>query len=113
MSHPEARPHHTVLIPWIITLIALFGMNALVRDHSRLCRSEKSDGVGLSQFADDVCPIVRPSDPMVFLTDTLDVTGLRLAGAKLVCIETRHNLPEMRALEGAAQGRAPPVAALA
>ncbi len=113
MSHPDARPYHTVLISWIVTLVALFGMNALVGDHSRSWKGEKSDCVGLSQTADDVCLLGRPSNPMEFLPNPLDITGLQLTVAKLLCIETRHDLPEVQALGGAVRGRAPPVELLA
>lgn len=109
MNSPENRQLRTVLIPWVIALVALFGVNALIPDQSRSRRSEAPDEIGISQLADNAQTPGRPMHPLVYLTpDFLNQFGFFNSFSSIHHIETRRQMPVVQSPEGAVQGRAPP-----
>lgn len=107
------RPFRAVLIPWVMTLVALFGLNALLPDYSNLRKNESPDGIGLSQQADDAQMAGRISKEHDLLTPHLsdEVGPVDLAWLRLL-MEIRRERPWVQPLEGATRGRAPPVDSL-
>ena len=113
MTSSDHRPFRTALIPWVIALVALFGLNALAPIFSITKKSECPEGVGLSQLADDGQIPGRVTSPLVYL-DPPAADGTRFHGIAWVLrrIETRRDHPVAQALGGAIRGRAPPEKAL-
>jgi hypothetical protein len=113
MDFPDHRPLRTAWIPWVFALVALFGVNALVPDQSRSRRNETAEEIGISQLADNAQAPGRITHPLVFLIpDLSNQSGFPCASSSILHIETHRDLPVVRSLEGAVQGRAPPVAAI-
>lgn len=114
MSSSDHRPIRTALIPWVIALVALFGLNALVPIFSITKKSECPEGVRLSQLADDGQIPGRVTSPLVYL-EPPPANGARFHGSAWVLrrIETRRDQPVVQTLDGAVRGRAPPAKALA
>lgn len=113
MDSPDHRSLRTAWIPWVIALVALFGVNAVVPDQSRSRRTETSEEIGLSQLADNSQTPGRISHPLVFLIpDFSRQSGPLGASSSILPIESRRDLPAFRSIEGAVQGRAPPVTAI-
>jgi len=109
MSSSDHRPIRTALIPWVIALVALFGLNALAPIFSITKKSECPEGVGLSQLADDGQIPGRITSPLIYL-DPPPTDGARFRGFAWVLqrIETRRDHPVAQLLGGAIRGRAPP-----
>jgi hypothetical protein len=113
MDSMDHRPLRTAWIPWVIALVALFGVNALIPDQSRSRRNETSEEIGISQLADNAQAPGRITHPLIFLIpDFSGKSGFLSASSSILHIETRRDLPAVQSLEGAVQGRAPPVTAI-
>lgn len=113
MDSPDHRPLRTAWIPWVIALVVLFGVNALVPDQSRSRRDEASEEIGISQLSDHAQAPGRITHPLVFLIpDFSGKFGFLSASSSILHIETRRDLPVVQSLDGAVQGRAPPVTAI-
>jgi hypothetical protein len=114
MANFEHRPFRTVLIPWVIALVTLFGLSALVPDHARARKFESSGELELSQPADDGTPPGRISNSQVFQVSWRQVvTGVQSSSSQLVLIEKRRGQPVFRSRKGAIRGRAPPTGLVA
>ncbi|MES2924996.1 MAG: hypothetical protein V4819_25800 [Verrucomicrobiota bacterium] len=113
MNSTDNRPVRTALIPWVVALVALLALNALAPDHSLARKSESSKGIGLSQLADSDQAPGRIFNPLLFLAPApFAGTGFLNRSSLLLYSENRRDLPLMRCLEGAVQGRAPPASSL-
>jgi hypothetical protein len=109
MSVTENRSLRTVLIPWVIALVTLFGLNAIAPNHARSRKSEPQEGIGLSQPANDAQTSGRVSNPLVFVaTTSRDDFKLLNQPSWRLPIETPTTTPTVRSPKGAVQGRAPP-----
>lgn len=109
MTHVDHRSVRAVLIPWVIALVTLIGLNALVSDHARIRKSQSSGELELSQLADDLRPLGRVSGGQDFsVPDSTDLTGAPGFSSRLVLMDPRreHRLPRFE--NGAIRGRAPP-----
>jgi hypothetical protein len=110
MTPSGHRPVRTALIPWVIALVALLGINVLVPDHSRSRRNEASDEIGLSQLPDNALPAGRTSNPLVcHAPGSPEWIGFLSFPWLFLCIEVRRDLPAVESFRGTVQGRAPPV----
>jgi hypothetical protein len=109
MTNLDHRPFRTVLIPWVIALVTLIGLNALAPDHARVRKNDPSGEMGLSQLADDAATPGRICS-LQTLPAPHPADGIRALclSSRLVLIEERRGQAVFQALEGAAQGRAPP-----
>ena len=114
MTITNHRSYRAVLIPWVITLVALVGLNALVPNHGRTRKSDSSEIAGLSQLADDARTLARISNLPVFLSPQLTEADWTMSHtARLLCIETLRQQTPRQARNGAIRERAPPVRPLA
>lgn len=108
MTPVDHRPVRTVLIPWVIALVTLIGLNALVSDHARIRKSQSSGELELSQLADDLRPLGRVFGGQdVSFPDPADLNGA-MGSSRFVLVDP---CPEQRLLRfenGAIRGRAPP-----
>ena len=110
MTRPTHRTVRTALIPWVIALVALFGLNVLIPDYSDSKKSESPDEIGLSQLAHHTQATGRFFNPQVFLDPSLsDGIGFLNSSSLFLCIENRRDILVIQSLPGAVQGRAPPV----
>ncbi|MGD7652373.1 MAG: hypothetical protein ACQCXQ_04095 [Verrucomicrobiales bacterium] len=103
-----------MLIPWVITLVALVGLNALVPLHGRVRKTDCSDIAGLSQLSDDAQSPARVSSLPVFLAS--QASGADLATfltSQLLCIESLRQQAPLETRDGAIRGRAPPAVSFA
>lgn len=113
MNSPDNGLIRTALIPWVIALVTLFGVNALVPDQSRSRRHETSDEIGISQLADSAQAPGRIYNPQVFLVpDFSSQFGVLSSSSSIQRIESRRDMPVVQPLGGAVQGRAPPEASI-
>lgn len=114
MNRSDPRPTRTALIPWVIALVALFGMNAFVQDHSRIGKGDFADGMGLSQVADDAQILGRVASPQAYLAMPPSTkAGFLGLTSSLLGIEICRIAPAFQAARGALRGRAPPAVWLA
>ncbi len=98
------------MIPWVMALIALVGLNALAPIHRLTKKHESSHESGLSEFSDDVQIRGRFSDPLVFSEpESGDEAGMNPSLRPVPRLETQSAQPHARATGGAVLGRAPPV----
>jgi len=105
----DHRSVRTVLTPWVIAIVALFGLNALVPDQSHARESDSSDGIGLMKLADYAQTPGRITNPLVFLAPPPSGGTCSVGLASLFLrIETRRDQPVFHFCEGANRGRAPP-----
>lgn len=105
----DHRPFRTVLIPWVIALVTLIGLNALVPDQARARKIDSSGELELSQLADDATPAGRISNSQIFLAPhPKDATGTMGSSSGLVLIEKHRCQSVPQDKEGAIRGRAPP-----
>ncbi|MCU0750614.1 MAG: hypothetical protein MUF13_13815 [Akkermansiaceae bacterium] len=103
-------PLRKVMIPWVITLVALFGWNALSPEHVRARKGDAMEGVGLSQIADDPELPGRLASPQVFAAScpgSLEINASPMWSLVLVS-NCSPSLPAC-SVAGAVRGRAPPV----
>lgn len=109
MTNIHHRPPRAVLIPWVITLVALVGLNALVPFHGRARRTECSDIVGLSQLSDDVQTPARVSSlPVALASQDSEADWATFLTWQLLCIESSRRKTPLEPRGGGIQGRAPP-----
>jgi hypothetical protein len=107
--HSPNDHHRTAWIPWVFALVALFGVNALVPDHSRSRRHETSDEIGISQVADNSQSPGRTFQPLVLLSpDSAHLLGFLNPTSSYLRIGAIGEIPVAQTLDGTAQGRAPP-----
>lgn len=103
-------------IPWVLALVALFGLNGvcgLCRDDSPARRGKGGgDGVVLSLDAKDPDGVGGVSDPLVSGPPVAVGAGAFLSpGAVFVPVESRREVAVAAPRRGAIRGRAPPVVA--
>jgi hypothetical protein len=109
MPSSEHRSLSSVLIPAVIALITMIGLNALLPDLARSRKIDLSGEPEVSQLADDVTPAGRLSNTQVFAAPHPDdVTRFLGLPSGLVLIDNRRGQPVFGTKEGAVQGRAPP-----
>lgn len=114
MSAAHTSTVRTVMIPWVITLVALFGLTAFVPAHSRSRKSGTPDTIGLFQLAEDTQLEARVSLPLeIIAPPATDGVGLMDLSPLLLVIETRWDQPVFEPLRGTIRGRAPPAMARA
>ena len=114
MTISNHRSCRAVLIPWVITLVALVGMNALAPNHARMRKTESSDIARLSQLSDEAQTPARVSNLPVFLAPQLTVSDWAMSlMSQFLCMETHRQQPPLQARKGAMRGRAPPIRPLA
>jgi hypothetical protein len=51
MSRVESRPLHGALIPWVIALVAMLGLNSLAPELARSARRDAPDGIKPTELA--------------------------------------------------------------
>jgi len=103
----------TALIPWVIALVALFGLNAIAPNHSLTKKSDSLRGIGLSQQSADIQTPGRFSNSLAYVAPTPCDWAMAPGSSLLLCIETRMDHTVVQSLRGAVRGRAPPWKALA
>lgn len=109
MSADRQRPLRNVMIPWVITLLALFGWNALAPEHARTRKGDGLGGIGLSQIADEPELACRVANPEVFSPPGCDALWMNLSPAwDLVLISKSRPWCMERFPSGKVRGRAPP-----
>lgn len=111
MSSPDERHLRVALIPWIIALVALFGWQSLAPDHSQVRKAPRTDGVGLSQVADDDgAPGTLPNRLVPLALAPPSGIVLPEVVTSELGIEELHELPVVPWRGLSIQGRAPPSA---
>lgn len=109
MTAPEPRNIRTVLIPWVMALVALFGLNAITTDQFRSRKGEAPEEVGITQLADDASSSGRISNPQIFIIpEGFHEVWLPQQSCFLPRVEIGAKQPTVAGLRGAVQGRAPP-----
>ena len=109
MTATNHRTCNRTMIPWVIALVALIGLNAIVSEHSRGRMREVSDEIGLSQIADDAQTLARTANPLLLFTpDCSETSASPGLSSRLLSIETGREHPVATVLGGAIRGRAPP-----
>jgi hypothetical protein len=106
------RPLHAVLIPWVIALVALIGLNAVVPDYSRTRKNDSNGETGLSQPADAPPAPGHISSPLVFLIPHVTCRAAILV-SHVVCLEVFRAERPAALPQGAVHGRAPPTGSIA
>ncbi|RYD23309.1 MAG: hypothetical protein EOP88_04670 [Verrucomicrobiaceae bacterium] len=110
MSLPEHKTIRTALIPWIVAIVALIGLNALASVHRFTKKDESSHESAISELSDEVVAGIRVSEPLVYIEpaaaeekpSALVWTPVPHVAAPGVFISTGVRI-------GGVQGRAPPV----
>lgn len=111
MNAARHGPLRNVMIPWIITLVALFGWNAFAVEHGRIRKGDAMEGVGLSQIADEPELPGRVANPQVLAPPCTSSFELKPDAAGTLALISNCRSLQLRLLsEGAVRGRAPPAA---
>jgi hypothetical protein len=108
MSRVESRPLHGALIPWVIALVAMLGLNSLAPELARSARRDAPDGIKPTELAQQT-PAGRILNLQIS-ADPSPLNGIRFrspAGVFL-SIECRVDAPVAQSFAGAVRGRAPP-----
>jgi len=109
MTLANHRSYRAVLIPWVITLVTLVGLNALAPNHGRIRKNDSTEITGLSQLTDDALSPARVSNLPLFLSPQLTESDWAMSlASQLLCIETLRRQTPLQARDGAIRGRAPP-----
>jgi|GEM_PF-3911005 len=109
MSRVETRPLHCALIPWVIALVAMLGLNSLAPDLGRSARRDSPDEIKPSELAQQT-PAGRILNFQVS-PEPSPCDGIRLLSPSggFLSIDCLVDAPVVQSLAGAVQGRAPPV----
>lgn len=95
--------------PWVIALLALFGLDTPCKSESWTRRNDSIDGVGISLASPDLGSPGRTADPLVFGPPFSRIdTSCRDQNAWFVKLEARGEEKPAAMLRGAMHGRAPP-----
>ena len=112
MPAPSNRPIHAALIPWVIVLVVLIGLNAITPDYSGPRKTDSSGETGFSQ-ALDVLPVPGNfANPLVFLIPQSTCRAPILVSRGL-SLEVFAEDPWFEFPHGAVKGRAPPAGSIA
>lgn len=111
MSVPEHKTIRTALIPWVMAIVTLIGLNALASVHRFTKKDESSHESAISELSDEVVAGIRVSEPLVYIEPSsgeekpsvLQWTPFPHLATPGVFIPTGVRV-------GGVQGRAPPVA---
>ncbi|RYD47936.1 MAG: hypothetical protein EOP85_04555 [Verrucomicrobiaceae bacterium] len=109
MPLPENKSMRLAVIPWIMAIIALVGLNALASVHRFTKKQESSHESALSELSDDVVARGGVCDPLVFVEQAASADTPTTGISPFVPVA----LPELRLIDtgfttGRVQGRAPP-----
>jgi hypothetical protein len=109
MSTERQSPLRNVMIPWVITLIALLGWNAFAPEHGRMRKGDSQGGIGLTQITDDPEIANRVANPEIVAPTGADAPWVEpgpLWNLVLILKAPSLRIESIRA--GEAHGRAPP-----
>jgi hypothetical protein len=109
MSAYRQHPLRNVMIPWVITLLALIGWNALAPEHGRPRKGDLLGEIGLSQIADEPELACRAANPEVFAPARCSPLWME-TGPIWDLLLIAKNRPQcvQRVATGGVRGRAPP-----
>lgn len=97
------------MIPWVITLLALFGWNALAPEHGRIRKGDSLGEIGLSQISDEPEIASRVANPELLLPTGRCTLWMEPRPAwSLILISKRAPLHLGQNPAGEVRGRAPP-----
>ena len=105
----ESSQHRVAWIPWVLALVALLGVNTLMRDDCGTRRNETFDGVGLSAAAKDPGSVGRSSDLLVVGPPAPKESVCDDPESKFLKLETGSSFEPASSHHEAARGRAPPL----
>lgn len=109
MSLPEHKTIRTTLIPWIVAIVALLGLNALASVHRFTKKDESSHKSAISELSDEIQARGGVSDPLVFIEPAVqEEAAPSEAGIPVPQVRVPGVLMETGVRAGGVQGRAPP-----
>ncbi len=114
MSLPENKTLRVAVIPWVMAIIALVGLNALASVHRFTKKQESSHESSISEISDDLQTRGRISDPLVFIEpDTEEETKPVVSNILIPLILPEPVVIDTGFKAGVVRGRAPPAQAQA
>lgn len=98
------------MIPWVMAIIALIGLNALASVHRFTKKQESAHETAISELSDEVQARGRVADPLVYIEPTTAAEGTPATPSTLVPRMDSHAvLIDSGVQGGRVQGRAPPL----
>lgn len=110
MSVPEHKTIRTALIPWILAIVALVGLNALASVHRFTKKDESSHESAISELSDEVVAGIRVSEPLVYIEPSAEEEGpAALSWTPVPYLAAPGIVIPTGVRIGGVRGRAPPV----
>lgn len=110
MKQQGLPQENIALIPWILAIVALFGVHIINEKDFRRIRDDTADGACLSAVSQDLVTTGRVSDPLVYgspssAMDTIPCSN----GAMFLELGTDQVFLSSCKRDGETLGRAPPI----
>lgn len=110
MPLPENKTIRVAMIPWVMAIIALIGLNALASVHRFTKKQESGHESAISELSDEAQTRGRMADPLVYIEPTTATEGKPAGpGTHVPHVDPHAGVIDSDFKGGRVRGRAPPL----